>query len=365
MNNTKREHGIDFIRIIACICIIFLHFRNYACIEGVYFGDVLINEESLGWEVKYFVEIFFAIAGYYTYHYIKKIQEGIKFKTFFGKKLIRILPMLTIGTIVNELLLYGMIRQGMYLWDDDYAPNLWGIIISCTGVQQGWVFKDCIINREAWFLDTLLLCYLFFYFLVWLSNRWNVGLRTLFVVMIVIGCAASSYDSAIPFFTASDGRGYESFFMGLLVAEYIRKHGVLRRDCAFAIGVIVIYIIYHIKWPQLLYFGRNHLIALVISPALLLVAQTAFVRKVFAWNAWGLLGKITFSTYIFHVSVIFAVFNIANALRIKIDYGHEVIVLLFLLLAFLIGGIGYWFVECPIIRYLSKRIFGEETKKQG
>ena len=361
-NTKERVYSLDFIRVIACIGICWLHYRLFLCPQGIFFGDRMINEEACGWELKFFVEVFFGLSGYLSYHQIEKIRQGMPFSQYYRKKLIRILPMLAIGTIFYEVMVGIMIGNGRCIRNDFYAPTLWGILSSCFGVQEGWGFISTWINVESWYLDVLLLCFAFFYFTVWLSKKLDINTAVVFAVMVIIGCTASSYALPIPFFNDQDGRGYESFFAGVLLAGYVARNGVHRKEVIVSFAVLLTYGMYHIFWPDLLFFGRYHLMALFVPPALILLMESSVMKRLFFWAGWGNLGKITFCTYVFHVGLIFAIYNIETKLDLTIDYAHEVMLIAFIIAAFILGALLHFAVERPLTRMLAGRRSEERSK---
>ncbi|MCR5210464.1 MAG: acyltransferase family protein [Lachnospiraceae bacterium] len=352
--NNNRVYSLDFIRVIACMGICWLHYRLFLCPQGVFFGNRLINEEELGWEFKFFVEVFFGLSGYLSFSQIEKIRQGRSFSQYYKIKLIRILPMLTIGTILYEIMVAVMVENSRFIRDDFSAPSLWGIISSSIGIQEGWGFINSRINMESWYLDVLLLCFAFFYFIVWISMKLNVKVNILFGIMIIIGCTASSYSFSIPFLNSQDGRGYEAFFTGLLLATHVSRKGVRIKDAILSGFILFVYGMYHVFWPELLFFGRYHLMALLVTPALIVFMETSIMKKIFLWKYWETLGKITFSTYILHVVLIFAIFNLETRLRLSIDYAHEVMLIAFIILAFTIGAVAYFAIEKPVTKFLLK-----------
>lgn len=351
-SNNNRIYSLDFIRVIACVGICWLHYRLFLCPQGVFFGNRLINEEELGWEFKFFVEVFFGLSGYLSYSQIEKIRQGRSFSQYYKTKLIRILPMLAIGTILYEIMVALMVKNGRCIRDDFSTPSLWGILSSCFGVQEGWGFVSSRINMESWYLDVLLLCFAFFYFIVWISKKLDVNVNIILGVMVIIGCTASSYSFSIPFLNSQDGRGYEAFFTGVLLAAHVSRKGVRIKDTIIAGCILFVYGIYHVFWPELLFFGRYHLMALLVTPALILFMESPIMKKIFLWKCWGTLGKITFCTYILHVVLIFAIFNLETKLNLSIDYAHEVMLIAFIILAFTIGAVAYFVIEKPVTKFL-------------
>ncbi|MBR1471953.1 MAG: acyltransferase [Lachnospiraceae bacterium] len=353
MKQRERNGGIDFLRFCACGGIIWLHYRTYTCPWGIYFGDRLVNDETSGIELKYLVELFFCISGYLCSQKADGIKAGTSFWNFMRPKLQRFIPMLVFGTLLCEALLVVIVNRGIILYETVSVPSLWAVLSSCFGVQEGWGFINTRINPESWFIDVLILCFALFYFSVWLSQKLGIDECTVFWGILLLGCAAVTAESSIPFITYMDGRGYESFFMGVLLGNHTHRNGLKKRDCCISAIILAGYLLFHVLWPHLLYFGRNNLMALLVSPAAIVLMETDTAKRMFSWKGFKTLGKIAFSAYIIHVCVIYAVFLLADLIGLEIGYDHECVAFVYMMIVFLIGALVYRYIEKPIVKRIS------------
>ncbi len=351
----QRNYSLDFLKFISSIGIVWMHFRENTCPAGIWIGNSLVNKETTGMDFLYLVEIFFVLSGFFMYPYIERIKEGMSFKKFFIPRLIRILPMLLLCTIVLEWLYSFMVQRGNAHGLVIYPPNLFGILITGLGVEIGWGFTDAGIFRQSWYLDVLLLEYLLFYISVKAAKRMRIDERAIFAGWILLGTALVSANISLPFLQLQNGRAFVAFFVGVLLADRIRK-GVSSGLVFFSAGSLIIYTIYHLLWPQYLIFGKTFLVSFFVAPALIVLFHTMPAKKVFFWKGWGELGKISFMMYLIHMVLIAAIFDIADGIGVNIDFGHGTILFMFILLVILCAGIIHYVVEEPIRKALEKKL---------
>lgn len=349
----QRNGALDLLRVISCCGILYLHYRSYVSPDGVYWGDTLITAENSGIDLRCFVEVFFVLSGYLMYSYVERIGNGMKFGSYIAPKLWRILPILSIGTVVYQLLSYRLFSCGQ---DISYAQSsLWGIISSSLGVQEGWGFLNAHINPESWFLDVLILCYIWTYILVRICKKAGADPRWGFGLMIFVGAACVSRESSFPFFGYMAGRGYEAYFTGLLLAFYLKSEKKKRTGYLVAFAILAIYLLYHIFWPWLLLFGKFYLVAFFVAPALIVLAESEAARKLLSWKGFGTIGKITFATYVFHTVTLLGIRNLAVSFGLIIDFGHEIMLISYVFCAFAIGALAYLLVEKPVSSAAGKK----------
>ena len=351
----KRSYSLDLLKFIACIGLLWFRYRKYTCPDGIYFGTVLIREDEWGLDLRFLVEIFFVLSGFFMFPYIEKIKYGISLEQFMIKRIIRIIPMLCISTILLEIMFIIMMRSGNTHGLDIYQPALFGIISACFGVEYGWGLVDAHINPESWYLDILLLCYLIFIIIIKLSKKTKIREKYFFILMIGIGAFCTLQEYSIPYLEAYNGRGYVAFFMGVLLASYLNRTELNYRHVTASFICLAIYGIYHVFGSHYLEYGKSFLIALFVAPALVVLLKTGIAEKIFAWKGWGELGKMSFSMYLIHVVVIIAIFNITDALGISIDYAHDVMLLAYIILVIFLGALTYYCVEKPITACLIKK----------
>ena len=204
----ERIYSLDVLRIMATVCILFHHFQQNSNLKF----DTGINY-FFGWfGFGYMVELFFVLSGFFTCKGFSNVKK-MSFAQWIRKRYLRLIPLVALSVIVYELLVlvYVSVLQDTYFGS---TINLWGALITALGVQDGWVFINPVINNPVWYISVLLLCYIIFYFITYVSEKCNVTPVYGFVIMILIGCAVGNYNINLPFLNLGASRGYYSFFSG-------------------------------------------------------------------------------------------------------------------------------------------------------
>lgn len=153
----KRISGLDLLKIIATVMIIFHHYQQ---ITGAWWGA-----SSFYGGLFYYgelVELFFIISGFIMYRYIEKIKFGLSFKKYCIHRFFRFIPLMAICVIVTTVFahLYIILYGEVFFNVDSFS--LWTILISSLGIQEGWFATNVGINNPAWYISVLLLCYVIY-----------------------------------------------------------------------------------------------------------------------------------------------------------------------------------------------------------
>ncbi len=348
---SNRVYSLDLLRVIATIFIIFHHYQQNSnlqfdkginfCFGSFYFGNM--------------VELFFVLSGFLTFKGMLR-EEQIVFGSWIGKKYLRLIPLVALSVFVYEVLvvLYVKILGDYYFGT---GINLWGAIITAVGIQDGWVFINPIINNPVWYVSVLLLCYIMYWIVIKLSLRFQVSPIYGFFIMILIGCAISSYNINLPFLNLGSSRGYYAFFTGCLLGHMLYKKMIgsaLTIFCFFSVILISFLIISSSPWIS---GGTSYILTFWFFPSLIVIFTRKPIIKLFNWKIIGEAGKITYSVYIWHVCC-YMVMRIMIGLM---GYDSSVIMqrkamYLYGIFCFIVGTISYYFIEKPTNRIALKRM---------
>lgn len=345
----NRIYSYDFLRIIATVIIVFHHYQHAS--------DFPINVYFDFWNGKFYfgyvVEFFFMLSGIMVAQNIEKIKSGGgNFKAFYLKKVIRLLPLVAVSAIVYELLLY-IYQKLFYAQFMGVDITIFGILINSLGIQDGWVFKNPCVNNPTWYISVLLLCYVWFYFLTYTAGEKKIPEEYFYIGMIFLGIGAITYNIELPFLTRTSSRGYYSFFAGVLYARCI-ENKLSKKGALLSIGLIFI-----LTWcfsNNYIDNGVNYILTFIYYPAVIYIFSFESVRELFKNNKWGELGKITFNVYIWHAGMLIAMYIIPKVLRIGVNLRTYKAMIIFTLLAFLIGLISHVLIEKPLFNWFSKKI---------
>lgn len=351
MQEYKRNYSLDFIKIIATIFIIFHHYQQ---ITGAYFHNK-INFCNGKFYFGYMVELFFILSGFFMYSYINKIEQGTSFFEFYIKRITRLFPMLLIGAISYEFLLiiYQYIYKSSWF---DITPTFWGIIISSLGIQDGWALPNPCVNNPTWYISVLMLCYIIFYFLVYISKRTKIRPQYLFIFMIFLGMGIQTYGINLPFLNNSSSRGYYAFFFGLLLAEFLDKHNITKRDILISIlslTIMTYLIVYHYNFMS---SGINYIMTYIYYPMVIILCKSNIIGRLLNRKIIGQLGRISFDVFIWHNPFYLLLYICIKLFNWNLNLNSWITMVGYAVFCYIWGTISYYLIEQPIGKIINKRI---------
>lgn len=355
-SNHDRKYGLDFIKIIATIIIVFHHYQlvmavrfpsgiNY-CYGTFFFGRM--------------VELFFIISGYLMYRYVDTIYTGrVSLKDWYLKRALRLLPLVAVSAVAFECIIYvhnsvcnaGGCHQKM-------AINLFGTLITGLGMQVGVAFENPMVNNPTWYISVLILVYVMFYLVTTLAGKLKAPAYYFYIFMVLLGCGIKRYNINSVFFNEDTYRGIYCFFTGLLLATYVNKFGVSNKLAACSsICALVIISILAIR-PNLLDFGHEYVLSFLLFPSLVLLTETRLSKKLFRHRFWGLWGQISYGVYLWHSVLILSTLSLAHIMNIKPNYAQRPLMYLFCIGCEIVAVISHYCIEKPLDKYLKRKLKG-------
>lgn len=354
----ERKYSLDVLRIIATGLIVVHHYQQ---ITGAYF-EGHINFFNGRFYFGYVVEFFFLLSGYFIWRYVEKIGNGMSFPQFFVPRALRLLPLVLISSVAEQVFLgiYKAVCAGGTGFDN-VAISVWGVILNALGLQSGGVFNGYMINNPTWYISVLLLCYAVFYLLTYLSKRWQTPHAYLFVFMVLLGCGVQTYGINLPFLNGSSCRGYYAFFFGALLAEGLEWLCTAKRSqniyiyifwgSLMSVAILSCLMVYKWEWVA---GGINYLMTFVFYPALIILFSSRPLAKLFDHNCIGTLGKITYDTYIWHCPNFLLLYIIPALTGRSWSLLTVKAMLLYTVFSFVVGAVSYYALERPINRWINK-----------
>ena len=313
MSNAKRLYTLDLLKIIATICILGFHYQGhmqYVNEKGINFafGPQLYGNV---------VELFFIISGFFLANSIARIKSGeLSFFNFFKKKYLRFVPVCTVAAFA-----YYVIQKlrcsllDLYLQDFSFWKTLQAALL----INEGGAFPRSKINSPTWYISVLVICFVLFYFLTWLSTRLAVDETYLYIIMVMVGTSIyrmTEYENDFPFVNFMASRGYACVFLGIVIRQVIydnkfqlkRLHDFLinKLTGALTLGVIVVAVLYKELSVDVL-ADWWYIFVFILFPACVLLMVNKCVSNSFVGrlSIWGVLGEISFDVFVWHMCVIF------------------------------------------------------------
>lgn len=350
----ERKYSIDFLKIVFTVLIIFHHYQQLVVTQFTSFINFYGGKFYFG----YLVEFFFILSGFVIVKYIEPIAKGMNFLNFWGKRYLRLISLVALAAITYSFLVfwYHKVGRAPYEWLLlPTEPDLWGTIQTALGMQAGSIFPGRQINNPTWYISILLLCYIVFYLIVRISHNKGISPYYLFIGMIFLGVAIRTNGINLPLMDGSAARGYYTFFWGVILGKIYGERNSTLREVLFGIIIFTATVMFMVQHAEGGVYGWEYLMSFILYPALLVVFNSSFIKKVFCHGFWSVLGSIAFNTYVWHVNVLLGMYVILSALNISVDFKRGYMMLVYTGISFVFGCISHYIIEKPLNRRLFEK----------
>lgn len=206
--------GLDGLKALGCIAVAFFwHYQHFGQFSNPPLYKMFFLLYQSGGIA---VELFLMISGFtMQMTYAERVSNHqISFGKFIMRRLRKIWPLSMITLIsVTILEAWHIHLTGQTFVVQNF--DIYHFVLNCAMLQAGWWENSYSFNTPAWFLSTLLLCYILFYMVNYvvgnrgkLYNRISTGIVILGLICIVTNCR-------LPFLHAGfAARGHLCFWGG-------------------------------------------------------------------------------------------------------------------------------------------------------
>lgn len=282
--------GLDMLKFISALIILFHH----------YYLNTGINELRIFAHGGIFVELFFMISGFFGG--VKK-EKSLRFTyiEYLLNVCRRFVPMAMLSVSI-----YAICGVTYYIligeWYRDVAIDFWSLynslLLTFAGGAVGNISRG--INNPIWYLCVLVICHTLLYFIHRLSNRYNVSRVYGYLLIVMVGVAATTYEINIPFCNPLVARGYYSFFVGAILAVMV-ENGLLnsKKPLVISILTILIYVTPKCIGWDFLYENWKLSMPFVLYPAIMMLGIYPIFDDVTS-KAMRFLSGWSFEIYLWH-----------------------------------------------------------------
>lgn len=351
ITTNEREYSLDVLKILATVLIVFHHYQQ---MTNARFSN--LNFFGGSFNFGYVVEFFFVLSGIFMFRYIPKIEkDGMTFPQFMKRRYFRLIPMVIVSAIVYEFLIciYPVLCSSSYR---DKKLTIWGTVLDCLGIQAGWASQNPCVNNPTWYVSVLILCYVIFYFISYISShmsRGGVQSHYCYVIMMLIGLSITSYSISLPFLNEYSARGYLSFFFGVILGKWLNKNVITKRLWYTSITLLSVLTYVLVKHTELI--GPATL-TVIYYPALIVFFKYPPVTKLFQQKWIGIFGKISYDVYIWHSSLFVVMYLLIEIFHWNINLNSVVSMVVFTIVTFLVGAFSYFAIEKRLDKVVDRYI---------
>ncbi len=320
----KRIYSLDILKFIMSILIVYYHYLQITGttdIMYIYSGSYLM----LG----YLVELFFIISGFLIAGSLGKISE-MDFKDYIVGKILRIYPIAILSVCFSAIV--GFIYYKLYNeFFFDIPITLWKMLTSVLFINSGGMLRPGFgINSPLWYLGVLMYCYVITYFIVWFSNKIKVRSMYFFIGMVCFGLSVIQYEIELPFMNLMTGRGYTSFFLGIILYYIWRSLSHSKLTIYSVLCILLCACTYYFE-RDLYLDGQREVLNYLLFPAILFLTLAVDERFDLSFVRSLKFGELSYDIYVWHYCVI----SLIMLLNRRYDFmsGNEYRILLICILS--------------------------------
>lgn len=213
----KRLSGLDGLKAIGCCLVAFFwHYQHFGKFDNPPFYKIFFLLYQSGGLA---VELFLMISGYtMALGYIGRIwKDEMNFREYIVRRMkkVWIISTITLLVVTVEQCLYLNLTGEVFVVK---GFDFYHFVLNLFLLQAGWFENSYSFNSPAWFLSTLMLCYIVFYILLKLTKNNKKFLAIGALLIIAVGYICLCVKSTLPFLHSGfAARGYMCFFIGVIL----------------------------------------------------------------------------------------------------------------------------------------------------
>jgi len=226
------------------------------------------------------------------------------------------------------------------------SPKVWETLVAALGMQEGWTFSDTIhVNYPVWYISVLLLCYILFYVVTYISKKLRCSARYLYLICIFLGMYINACGLRLPFLNEYTARGYYAFFLGVLLSTYYYQRSASRKESSIAFLLIVLLADLIALHTGFVAEDLQYLSTFLLFPAIVTFFKCTFMEKLCSHKFFATLAAISFNAFLWHMPVIVLLLIFCNKINLSPITNTRMGMFLFVIIAMLIGTFSHFLIE--------------------
>lgn len=355
------KKSLDGLKGIASIMIVIFHYTHFG-IDRLPHRDVFGLVYTYGW---YLVDMFFIISGYLFWKvYAERIiDKDVSLAKFVGQRMLKLWPLFLLTTFFS-----GIFNSVLYFlngWPHMHKVDLYDLVLNLVGMQSSGAQNDAGFNGPAWYLGTLVICYVVYYIIVKVFiERLKCRKLDCLIVLTMILVVLYKGGYAIPLCSFDCVRGYMGFALGGLVhivinsdkKEFARTISYIVILITIAMGIVFnVYRKIDIFGDSLIYFS------IAVWPSVLIICCTdGGVMKLLGIKPIQWIASISFSLYLWHfvIEILFLGYSLFVS---PLDFGEPVVFWSRMAISILVAIFSRFVIEPPLNNTFSKFFTQNQT----
>lgn len=345
-NNDSKLLGLEILRFVSAIAVLFWHYQHFAFVADQPLGFVTESQPLYAWFVVFYrygfygVQVFWSISGFiFFWKYRAAIADGaIGAGKFFVLRFSRLYPLHFATMVLVGLLQLAYFAQRGYYFvyqHNDLKHLILNLFLaSHWGLQDGYSF-----NAPIWSISVEVLVYLLFFVVLRLLGR------TAWVsVVVLLACALAKWHWGAAVLPVVEAVAY--FYAGGLAAmAYDRcRPGWLAQRALLAVAVAAPAGLWSSNYPH---DQAAPWFLLAYLPLLLFLLAREWPLLLRWQRPIEAAGNMTYSSYLIHFPIQLALALLCNWRGVPIPYHSVAFFALFMTASLLAAYILYRWFELP------------------
>lgn len=214
MQESRRLKGLDGLKAFGCVAVAFFwHYQHFGSFENPPLNKVFFLFYQSGGIA---VELFFMLSGFTMQmgYYDRINNHMLSFHKYVFRRMRKIYPLaMSTHLIVTVLELLHKAITGEVFVVQNF--DLYHFVLNCFLLQSGWWENSYSFNTPAWFLSTLLLCYILYFVVVKLTSKDKRKFMLICFAFVLLGFTLILIGCELPFLSGKfAARGYLCFMGG-------------------------------------------------------------------------------------------------------------------------------------------------------
>lgn len=351
----QRKEQLDFLTIlrgILCIGIILYHFQGVSQLFGS--DNLLANIIDNG---NYSVDAFFCISGFcVAYNYRDRLINN-KYSIFkFVRNNFKKIFIFVLITMPFALLKHWLVyKAGL-----DSKPSVENALYDLLCIRGVWT-PDFPYNSPLWFCNVLLLIYILYAFITFLSKKLNRSGGVYFGLLVAFAMVgfALLMNPSFTFlcFREVPGRGMLNFFIGAIVYEAYEK----TNSNKYLKVINWIYVVLYIGAMILLYeldkmalMGNIRMVYSFLFWPFLVLGASLIKKQNAAMKPFIMLGTMSNSFFIWHHPILYIIYGMSVLGIIEVEMNSWLLFVVYVLIVVGVGVLSGRYIEKYAMKLMNR-----------